>query len=336
MKVTKQSKMRLWNTFVLSITVIFLLNSCYKEELNGVPRINDITISSKMVKPGETVELNMDAFDPDGDPLYIKLNSSNGQVVSAPGELPILFIPPYIEGANMLDFEISDGKITTKASAEINVYSYLYDGFSRQDKLWGTSNCKISYNQGEVLVESTDTIRDAIYYFDLHDNVEPPYAVHMDLTLTGDVSGLTYKDKYGIYLNFRNVGADTLIKAMWFRVYPFSSVKNWKISAYADQGNSSRWVNLEANSYGVSPFISIQNNIINSLKMVVEANNTITIYSNGQAVYSNKDWAAQYLSGSKTPKLILEQVGARTSGGSIKVDNVFVSKKTNLETASIF
>jgi len=310
--------------------------SCYKEELNQVPQVKGVSISTPSVNPGEPVQLNVDAFDPDGDPLYVVMATSKGKIVSKPGELPVQFLPPYKEGLNKLEFKISDGKTTTSVMSEIEVFSYLYDGFDRQDDYWVKSKCEATYSQGEVLVTSTDTVSDAMYRFDLHDKVEPPYAIHMDVALAGDVGSLSGKDKYGIYLNFYNVRSDTLVKALWYRIYPLNSKKNWRLSAYTDKGSRNSWVSLEPNAIGVSPDVKTQVDQFNRLKIVVDADHTITLYANEQVVYTNKDWAIQYVSGGLPPKLILERIGARTTGGKIKVDNVFVSKKTSLSTASLF
>ncbi len=321
--------------FLFVILIVLFLTSCFKEEINHVPLYN-IEISPDEVRPGGVVEVNFNAIDPDGDSLFITLIDNQCAIVSEPGELPLRIIPPYIEGKNRVAFEISDGRITADIHSEINVFSYLYDSFDIPDTHWKTDDCEVIYDNDEVVMSLTEASRDGIYYFDLHEDINPPYSIHMDLALTGNIDNLSYVDKYGIYLNFNNAGADTLVKAMWFRIYPSNSGKNWNINTYADQGDNFKWINLLDNSYGISENINMGKDEMNSIKIVVAEDNTINFYVNSDLVYTGNDWVSSYMQDNTAPMLVLERIGARASGISIKVDNVFVSKKTNLNSSSLF
>lgn len=329
------SKNSISKTLTGVIISLVLLSSCYKEDYNSKPEVFNITVDKDTIYPGDTVKLYVNADDPDGDPLYFNVSSSFGTITSNPLDNPILYIPPYIEGTNYIDIEINDGKVKTNTSTEVNVFSYVYDNFNHYDNNWTESKCNVSYANGEATVVSIDTISDAIYYFDLHDKISPPYAVHMDISMD-DLNSLSSADKYGMYLNFQNVGADTTIKALWFRIYPLSTVKNWKVSVYKDKGSSNSWVNLDTASIGTSTLINTNEGIVNSLKLVVETDNTLNIYVGNQLLYSTTTLATEYLSGGQPPKLILERIGARTSAGSITLDNVFVSHKTNQNSSELF
>lgn len=326
------------NKFLLgSLIFTILCSGCFKEEENSKPEINSISIEAGEIFPGDTVKVNFDVYDPDGDPIYIGVKNSKGKVVSNPGENPAQFIPPYIEGENTVEFVISDGKVNVDASSEIiNVYSYLYDKFDYFDDYWNTSECKVTYRNGQCRITSTNETKDAIYYFDLHRNIEPPYMITMDLTIPDGENSFSNTDKYGLYLNFYNAGGDTTIKALWFRIYPESSVKNWKTSVYEDKGAKSSWVTLDTDALGMSNQVNTTTGSPNRIKLVVGINNELSVYINGQILYNTMSLANNYLSGNNAPKLILEQIGARTSAGSILLDNVFISKKTELSHSNLF
>ncbi len=331
---------RKWRWFILKISLLgivsIIITSCFKEEFTSIPEIVSFQISPDSLIAGDTAILNIMAVDADGDSLFYRWLPGDGTYLTDNKKQKVIWKAPYKEGIISNKVEISDGKVIKYKSVSVNVSGFFYDKFDNRQLLWKETNCDASYTSGRAFVKKEALSKDGIYYIDLPNNIEPPYAVHMKMGL-GEKSGpLSYKDKYGLYLNFKNIAADTVVKALWFRIYPASILKNWNISVSKDMGTTSSWVNLNNQSQGISNKVRTNYGGENLIKLEIDSNYTLSIFLNDELLFTSSSLQSNYLSNSKPPKLILEQIGARTSNADIFIDNTFITKKTDKKTADIF
>lgn len=318
---------------LFSLAISF--TSCYKEPINTAPRLVDYSITPLHPKAGDEVSITINSSDMEDDELFYKWNLNTGTATSKNTDKTFTCKVPYIEGDFCYELEISDKKAITDHDICINIDGYVYEDFSNPDSIWSTEK-GISILEEEHVSISPEGLNEGIYSFAFPEKINPPYVVYMSVAKSQASADLNSADKYGLLLDFFNVGTDTLAKALWFRIYPNSNVKNWKVSLYKDVGSTGSWQNLDSTAIGKSEFVKTDLDLYNHIKMEVLEDNTINVYVEEQLIFTTTSLSSNYLTDGNAPKLILDKVAARISGGSMKIDNVYVTKKMNLNFNDIF
>lgn len=320
----------------LGVMVLFMLTSCYKEEMNAKPKVSSISKDHEFVKIGETLALDALVSDEDGDNIVYKWKTTDGQVVGADSTSHAEWKVPTTPGTYHIDLEVNDGKVNSSQRYEVNVKGYAYDEFDSLKVDWQFSNGSGAHKVNRMEISTDVTQGEGVVLGDLVRSIEPPYSVYMDLGVCEASSAFTSTDKYGLLLDFYNAAADTVVKGLWFRIYPENTNQNWKASVYQDTGNSNAWVNLDDTASGVNASILSNKEETNHLRIDVLNDHQIQIYCNDDLVYTSATLAKSFLSGGVPPKLKLDKIGMRSSTGKVYVDNVFVSRDIAIDYNQIF
>ncbi len=101
----------------LALIVTLVLFSCKEEKTNSLPKIDSIALDSTIVNPGGTINVQVNASDPDGDELNYTYSVSEGNVVGSGPNVQI--IAPMEYGVYNLDVTVSDGKGGEATSYEV-------------------------------------------------------------------------------------------------------------------------------------------------------------------------------------------------------------------------
>jgi hypothetical protein len=311
------------------------MSSCYKEEVNAAPKLVDYSISPKNPFAGDTVTISLNTRDLNGDEILYSWKSKTGGIISGENTKELTCKLPYEEGDFCCDLEISDRKAILDYDICVPVNGYIREDFVNPIDLWTSEEGSVSYIDEKATLTPSST-EDALLTFSFPDRIEPPYAVYMSVALNQATTTPDAADKYGLLLDFFNVGSDTIAKALWFRIYPYSNVKNWKVSLYKDVGSSGAWQNLDESALGISDQITTNVDAFNQIKMCVLEDNTLNIYVANSLVYTSTSLRDHYLSGTEAPKLLLEKIGLRTSSSKVSIDNVYVTKQMDVEFDDIF
>lgn len=322
--------------FLFASIIALVVSSCFKEYPTELPVIMAFESTADSLMPGDTTILSVIAKDADSPTLYYRWMPGLGTYLSDNTKPDVQWKAPYKEGKIDCNVEVSDGQVFAKQTISVYVSGYLFDSFTHREPIWVNKNSRVNYQNGKAIIEKDTASGDAIYFADLPHTLTPPYAIHMKIGRVKESQLLNSSDKYGVYLNFKNLAADTIVKAMWFRIYPASISKNWRLSVLKDNGNSSSWQNLDFDSQSMSNQIKTGYDFENLIKLVVTADLTFQVYLNDELFYSSTALRDNYLSGTAPPRLILEQVGARTSNPKLFIDDVFLTHKINRKTSEVF
>lgn len=322
--------------FLLVLWCCVTFIACIKEDVNSLPQIENYIVSSEKILPGDTVTITLQATDADNEELQYNWSHKNGEFVSDSTSSVLYWKVPYIEGESILIVEIRDEHVKINDEIALKIEASVADDFSGVQLNRHSENGTIEYKDEAVTVTQTDENKDCIYLTELDKAIEPPYAFHIDLNTNPYVPLFTSTDKYGAYIDLWNVGVDTTIKAIWFRVYPFSSIYTWKLSVLQDQGSSNTWVDIASDLTTENNTVSKITGDINKLKIAVLADKTIQLYCNDEFLYETDAIVSQFSKDSLVPQLKLQSVGMRSSAGSVTIDNVYLSSKTDLLSTDLF
>ncbi len=324
------------NRILILLTTVFLLNSCYKEEINVQPEFISYEISEANPNPGDTVTISIATEDKDGDKITYSWKADNGIIITNTEQSSIQWVVPFIEGVNYPTVEISDGKVIYSKQIPVECPAYINDNFSVNFLNKDTSNTLITWSDTNCTIKASKAGSD-YQFFEVPDiAVEPPYAVYMDLNTVYSNPFFSPTDKYGIYLDFWNVGTDTLIKALWFRIYPTSDSKIWTINILKDNGRGNKWEEISNHKMGTGNLVSKQTGFVNKLKLVVGSDNSITVYNNDELIIATDILLQKYSNNITIPGLQLQKAGVRGSNGSITIDNFLVTRDTRLLSKDLF
>lgn len=323
-------------TNILLGLCILLISACSKEKLNQSPHVSSTQINHSFVKVGEEVMVSAMVLDDDGDHIQYKWSTKDGTLLGDQTNYSVKWKAPDKEGVYTCKLEINDGKVKKEELIDIEVNGFIYDDFNSTASDWVVKNGETSIINKRMELQVDTGLGEGVLLSTLSERISPPYTIYMTVGMTEVSDSFSSSDKYGVLLDFFNVSADTVVKGLWFRVYPESTVKNWKLSVYHDKGNTNGWSNIDSTAYGKSQSVDTLMGAENQLKIEVLENNYCSIYSNGNLVFETSAMINDYRSGNEKPKLILDKIGVRSSNGRVFVDDVFVTKKPGIEHALIF
>lgn len=316
---------------------LVLLSSCFQEESNLPPTIHSYSISKGQAIAGDLIEITIHADDPDGDPIYYGASSEfcHYEQKNSTNNTFNWLVPNY-EGEIEFMLEVSDRKTTVDEVIVIQSIGSLKESFETGTDGWTASNCYVEIQEDICKIEPSSEAKDALLYYELNQVLSPPYQAFMELELDHQSTSFTSDDRYGMYLNFYNAGSDTLIKALWFRVYPNSSSKNWKVSVLKDFGNSNKWSTLVSSAYGTSDLIVPGENAKLITQLIIDENLNLQIFLNEELLFESDVLMTEYLTNGEPPLLRLEKLGARTTSGTLSFDDVFITQDLNIRYTDIF
>ena len=321
--------------YLLILLTVFV-SSCFKEVPTEIPKVLRLKIKPDSIIAGNTAIMCVKALDADNNHLYYHWTSQDGTFLTSSEEPSVAWVAPFKEGSTSCSIQVSDGKVVTSKTLHVNVFGYLMDSFDYRLPIWRKKNCNVFYEKGKAAIIKGTASDDGIYFADLPYSVSPPFAIHMKIGRREEDRPLSFLDKYGLYMNFKNIASDTLVKAIWFRIYPASVSKNWRLTVMKDVGDKSAWQNLDNFSQGSSNKIKTRPGDENLIKIVVDKELIFHVFLNDSQFFSTSALRDNYLSGGIPPRLILEQVGARTSNTEIFIDDTFITHNTELQTNDIF
>lgn len=318
------------------LSTALVLCGCYKVELNHPPEILSYEISQEQPNPGDTVTINIATEDIDGDNIIYTWKSDYGTFITDTYKSTVKWIVPFIEGTNYPVVELTDGKVNYDKKIPVECSAYINDNYSVNYNNKDTSNTIITRSENNCIIKASVYGSD-YKYFEVPDvAVEPPYAVYIDLGTVYSIPFFSPTDKYGVYLDFWNVGTDTLVKALWFRIYPTSGSKIWTINILRDNGSGSTWEEIANHKMGTGNLVSKQTGTVNKLKLVIESDDSLSVYNNDELIIATSILADKYSSNNRLPGLILQKAGIRGSNGSVMIDNLLVTRNTKLLSNNLF
>ena len=319
----------------LIITTALFLISCQKSEINNAPEVSTPVAEKLQVMPGERILIQSVISDPDNDDLNVTWSTAKGEILSSNIANSCYWKAPNSEGLHNISVEVNDLNVKLDRTTSVEVMGYVFSQFDTVSPSWNAENAGVQVVRNHYEATPVNPASDLKVYHFIDDRIEPPYTLHLSAGLA-DAANFAAEDKYGLHLDFFNAGADTLVKEMWFRLYPNSSTKNWKLSVYKDTGSSSVWQNIASDAIGTAGSISSNPGDLNQLELTVDSAHNCSLLVAGQLIYSTAALRDSFLVEGVAPKLKLKSIGLRSSNGAVQLDDVFLTKSHQFTHSEIF
>lgn len=314
-----------------TIYILFvpLLVSCFKENVNEIPVVEEITISQTPIIVNDIIQLSTSSSD--SDSLSIEWNCNNGEIISGQGTNSIQWKAPVSEGTCTCEVQVNDKNVYIQKEVDIRVSGLIMEDFSQLSTSWLTDNCFFSLANNSVIIRPRSS-SDYEFTSELNKSLAPPYKIFMQVGYS-DEKKVGTADKYGVLLDFYNVGADTVIKKLWIRIYPKSDLKNWRISAYVDKGNTNAWEEIDSLAVGMSEYVKTGENEMNNFEIEVSSDLNLKVTLNEHLLYNA---AIMNNYSAPAPLLKLQKIGIRSTAGNVLLDNIFLTGHTDIEETDVF
>tara|TARA_B110000211_G_C14087765_1_gene557461 strand:- start:3732 stop:4721 length:990 start_codon:yes stop_codon:yes gene_type:complete len=312
-----------------------LLNACVKEESNSAPQVLGISVFNNVIYAGDTTTLSATVTDEDEDEMQYNWSASKGSFPKGSIEKNTVWKGAFFEGTHDVKCTVSDGKAQNYKKNSVIVNGFIHDNFDEIDSNWKLTNATVNNTNNRTEISVSDS-SDAVYLHEFDGNITPPYSILMSTGIASNSSTFSNADKYGVLLDFYNVGSDTIVKALWVRVYPSSSIKNWRVSVYEDTGNKNSWKTIESQAEGIDGAVETSSEDLNDFQITVDVNNMLNITVNGVNIYSNNILKTSFLSGGNPPALILQKIGVRSTTGTVFIDDVYITRDFSKIKTDVF
>lgn len=316
------------NLLASAISVL-LFSSCFKESVNTPPTISDISLSKEKIFNNSEVEISVSATD--DDDLNYDWECDEGEIISETNNNTIKLLTSDNSDSCTCSVTVNDGKVSVQKRISFGVYKIVSTDFFAPAEHWITENGEENYANGILNISSSADTDDLVSVYEFEKSIALPYTIYLDAGIA-NIDDFEPSDKYGILLDFYNSAEDTIVKKLWIRVYPQSDIKNWKISSYIDTGGANRWELLDDDGQGTANFIHTDNNKMNSFKIEIDENNTLSVWVNDTFLYTS---SALSNFDAAPPQLRLQKAGVRSTTGTIIVDNFLLSPYTEITPEDI-
>ena len=307
-------------TIIILISVSGIQIGCKKD--NTTPLISGITAQPSNLSYGDTTILTVSATDSDKDDLTYQWNCSTGRFVGTTSSSTVRWVAPYKSGTFGVDVTVSDDQHNVTSNAELLVLGLFYDGFSTNLDKWRRSYCDAWISSEEAHLEGNRSGYYGTLYRYFSSAVEPEYTCQMRIARVDNFSA---NEHYALYTRVADMGSTKVIDLM-FIIYPSLTEINWEIYALVVISGYGKWVPLDNDSFGYSPFINTGPNEWNDISWKVESDKTIVVRVNDQLLHHSNGISQLEEKYNITITMDLVRFGARTfPDKEIKFDDALVT-----------
>ncbi len=319
---------RRFKFFYWFITILFMIPILFTGGCsNNQPTISHLTATQLKVAYGEISTIMVTAADEDNDDLTFSWSCDQGSFIGTTTANTVTWQAPNEVGTCKVSVKVSDGEDDVTESIGIEIMGLFYEGFTTDLSKWSNSYCNSWITSEEGHLSGNNSLFFGTMSHEFSQYIVPEYTINMKI---GRVDNFNSDEYYGLYTQVNDEVGSFTVAYWWFIIEPSTSGENWAIICFFYSPSSWGWVLLASDSYGNSPLISTNSNVMNNITWTIEQDKTVIVKVGNQILYQSDEISILEGISGEIITMDLVRVGARTFyNKEIYMDDVIVKTPAN-------